>query len=254
MKIIKIISALLFSAIIAGSFAAAGSIIGVSPMFSGLAGAGLSLVPTKDGVLGMKIGTLTTGAGVITTIDLQYIPEKIFFVAATQLTGLKAEVLGEGVILDLDATGLTAQGKHRIVGPVTNGYVIDLADGIIKGKSLRLTFTNSAAQTPDIFAFGDNDGSIFIRTLKATVLLNTNTPFEKFACLFLPSLAAGDKITITYEDGTTQIWEREDLNAASGLYQGVPAYQIDNLEGKIKQVQVLVAATQTAYITDFKQA
>lgn len=202
----------------------------------------------------MKIGTLTTGAAVVTTIDLQYIPEKIFYVAATQLTSVKAEVLGEGVILDLDATGLTAQGKHRIVGGVTNGYVLDLADGIITGKSLRLTFTNSAAQTPDIFAFGDNAGSIYVRTLKATVLLNNNTTLQKFAVLFMPSLAAGDKVTVTYEDGLTQIWEREDLNCTSGLYQNTPAYQIDNLEGKIKMVQVLVAATQTVYITDFKQA
>jgi len=202
----------------------------------------------------MKIGTLTTGAAVVTTIDLQFCPEKLFYVAATQLTGLKVEVLGEGVVVDLDATGLTAQGKHRVLGVVTNGYVIDVADGIITGKNTRLTFTNSAAQTPDIFATGDNIGGIYVRTQKATVLLNNNTMFSKFAVLFLPSLAAGDKVTVTYEDGLTQIWEREDLNAISGYVQNVPAYQIDNLDGSIKTVQVLAAATQTVYVTDYKQA
>lgn len=254
MKIVKILSALMFTAIISGVFAVAGSIIGLSPVWTGLGGAALSMVPTKEGVLGLKIGTLTTGAAVVTTIDLQYVPEKLFYVAATQLTGVKAEVLGEGVILDLDATGLTAQGKHRVIGAVTNGYILDLADGIITGKSLRLTFTNSAAQTPDIYALGDNNGSIYIRTLKGTVLLNNNTPFSKFGALFLPSLAAGDKITITYEDGLVQIWERADIEAFSGFVQSSAAYVIDNLEGKIKNVQVLVAATQTVYITDFKQA
>jgi len=202
----------------------------------------------------MKIGTLTTGAGVVTTIDLQYVPEKIFYTAATQLTGLKAEVLGEGVIIDLDSAGLTSEGQHRLLGNVTNSYVIDLADGIIKGKSLRLTFTNSAAQTPDIFAFGDNEGSIYVRTLKATVLLNNNTPISAFGVLHLPSIAAGDKVTVTYSDGLTQIWEREDMKAQTGFIQNVPAYLIDNLDGEISQVQVLVAATQTVYITDFKQA
>lgn len=202
----------------------------------------------------MKIGTLTTGVGVVTTIDLQYIPEEIGFVAATQLAGFKAEVLGEGVICDLDATGLTAAGNHRLVGKPTNGYVISLADGIIKGKSLRLTFTNSAAQTPDIFAWGDNNGSIYVRTNKATVLLNNNTLFEKFGALYLPSLAAGDKATITYEDGLTQIWERDDIALKSGNFQNTTGYVIDNLEGSIKTVQVLVAATQTAYLMDFKQA
>jgi len=202
----------------------------------------------------MKIGTLTTGVGVVSTIDLQYVPEAIGFVAATQLTGFKAEVLGEGVICDLDAIGLTAAGNHRLVGKPANGYVISLADGIIKGKSLRLTFTNSAAQTPDIFAWGDNNGSIYVRTNKATVLLNNNTLFEKFGALYLPSLAAGDKATITYEDGLTQIWERDDIALKSGNYQNVTGYVIDNLEGSIKTVQVLVAATQTAYLMDFKQA
>lgn len=202
----------------------------------------------------MKIGTLTTGVGVVTTIDLQYVPEAIGFIAATQLTGFKAEVLGEGVICDLDATGLTAQGRHRLLGFPANGYVVSLADGIIKGKSVRLTFTNSAAQTPDIFAWGDNNGEIYVRTSKATVLLNNNTMFEKFGALYLPSLAAGDKVTVTYEDGLTQIWDRDDIALQSGFFQNAAGYVIDNLEGAIKTVQVLVAATQTAYLMDFKQA
>lgn len=202
----------------------------------------------------MKIGTLTTGVGVVTTIDLQYVPEEIGYIAATQLTGFKAEVLGEGVICDLDANGLTAVGNHRLVGKPANGYVIPLADGIIKGKTLRLTFTNSAAQTPDIFAFGDNVGEIYVRTNKATVLLNNNTLFEKFGALFLPSLAAGDKATITYEDGLTQIWERDDIALKSGNYQNITGYVIDNLDGVIKSVQVLAAATQTAFVMDFKQS
>lgn len=202
----------------------------------------------------MKVGTLTTGVGVVTTIDLQYVPENIFFAAATQLTGFKAEVLGEGVIVDLDANGLTAVGRHRLVGFPTNGYMIPLADGIITGKLLRMTFTNSAAQTPDIFALGDNMGSIYVRTLKATILLNNNTMLEKFAAVFLPSLAAGDKVTATYEDGLTQIWEREDLAAKSGQFQNTTGYMVDNIYGALKNIQVLVAATQTAYVTNFKQA
>lgn len=202
----------------------------------------------------MKVGTLTTGAAVVTTIDLQFCPEKLAYVAATQLTALKVEVLGEGVIVDLDATGLTAQGRHRLVGFPTNGYVIDVADGIITGKNTRLTFTNSAAQTPDVFALGDNNGGIYVRTNKATVLLNNNTMFSKFAALFLPSLAAGDKVTVTYEDGLTQIWDRDDIMAYSGYYQQTAAYVIDNLDGRIKTAQVLVAATQTVYVTDYKQA
>lgn len=202
----------------------------------------------------MRVGTLTTGAAVVTVIDLQFCPEKIGFVAATQLTGLKVEVLGEGVILDLDANGLTAQGRHRLVGFPTNGYLINIADGVIKGKNTRLTFTNSAAQTPDIFAMGDNVGEIYIRTYRAQVLANNNTIFEKFAALFLPSLAAADTVTVVYEDGLTQIWQRDDLQLYSGLYQQTAGYVIDNIEGRIKTVHVLAGSAQSVYVMDFKQA
>jgi hypothetical protein len=202
----------------------------------------------------MKSGTLTTGVGIVTTLDLQYVPEAIGYVSATQLTAFKAEVLGEGVICDLDAAGLTAVGNHRLLGKPANGYVIPLADGMVKGKSLRLTFTNGAAAMPDIFAFGDNIGSVYVRTNKATILLNNNTQLQKFGALFLPSLAAGDKVTATYEDGLTQIWDRDDIALKSGFFQNTAGYVIDNLDGTIKNVQVLVAATQTAYLMDFKQA
>lgn len=202
----------------------------------------------------MKIGTLTTGAGVVTSITLTYLPEKIFFAAATQLTGLKVEVLGEGVICDLDANGLTAAGRHRLVGFPTNGYVINLADGIIKGKTVVFTFTNSAAQTPDIFAFGDNEGSIYVRTLKAPVLASSTTRFTNFGALFLPSAAAADVINITYEDGLTQQWAREDVQAISGEYQQTAAYVIDNLAGNIREVMFTSASAQTGFVMDFKQA
>jgi len=201
----------------------------------------------------MKIGTLTTGAGVVTTITLTYLPEKIYFVAATQLIGLKVEVLGEGVICDLNANGLTAAGRHRLVGFATNGYVINLADGIIKGKTVVLTFTNSATQTPDIFAFGDNEGSVYVRTLRAPVLAASTTRFTKFAALFLPSADAADTINITYEDGLTQQWAREDVQAQSGEFQQTAAYVIDNLSGTTKEVMFTSASAQTAFVMDFKQ-
>lgn len=202
----------------------------------------------------MKIGTLTTGSGVTTVITLQYVPEEIGFMAATQLTSFKAEVLGEGVICDLDAAGLSAVGAFRRIGKPATAWIIPLADGIIKGKLVTLTFVNSGAQTPDIYAWGDNNGDIYVRTNKTTVLLNNNTSFEKFGALFLPSLAAGDKVTITYEDGLTQIWERDDISWKSGAFQNIPGYVIDNLSGNIKRAQVLTAATQTAFLMDFKQA
>jgi hypothetical protein len=246
--------ALLFSIVMAfvGGFTAFA--LHVQPLFGAIAGAGLSLIPTPSGVLGLKIGTLTTGAAAITTFDLQFVPEKLYFAAATQLTGLKVEVMGVGTIVDLDASGLTVQGLHRLSGRPTNGYIIDVADGIIKGTNCRVTMTNSAAQTPDVFAMGDNDGTIYIRTQKQYILASNATDIDNFAALFMPSLAAGDKIIVTFDDNTTQIFERDELAALSGYVQNTTAYQLDNLDGSIKNASLLVATAQTVYKTDYLQA
>lgn len=253
MKIFKVLTALLFSLVMGGIFAIAGFLLKSSPVIFGIVGVALSLIPTKSGIVGFKIGTLTTGVGIVSTIDLQFVPEKLFYVAATQLTGLKLEVHGEGVISDLDAKGLSALGVHRIVGKVTNGYMIPLADGIIPGKNAKLTFINSAAQTPDIYALGNNTGTAFIRCNKATVLLNNNTDFANFAALFLPDVANGDKLTILYEDTTSHIWEKAELEAESGTFQSTPSPLIDNLDFSIKKANILVAATQTIFVLDFKR-
>lgn len=248
MKIVKILSAVLFSLVFGATFAVAGAIIGLNPVALGVTGTVISLIPTPSGVLGIKIGTLTTGIGVVTSFDLPYTPEYVKYTAATQLTGLRVEVYGIGVTIDLDATGLTAVGRHRVQSIGTNMYRIPVADGILKGKACKLTFTNSAAQTPDILVSGDNEGTLAIKAEKATVLLNSNTMFDKFAALFAPSLAAGDKVTILYEDGLSQIDERDDLEGYAIMLQYTPAYLIDNLEGKVKNASILVAATQTVYL------
>lgn len=199
----------------------------------------------------MKIVTLTTGTGVVTTKDLNYVPQYIAFAAATQLTGFKCEVLGEGVICDLDANGLTALGRHRLAGYPTNGYVIPLADGKIINKNVTLTFTNSAAQTPDVYAGGMRVGSNYIRTTRAKVFASQLATFDKFGALFLPSLAAGDKVIIKWVDGLIENHEREDLAYISGYTQYATGFVVDNVEGMIDEVSVLAASDQSIYITRY---
>ena len=45
------------------------------------------------------IGTMTTGVGVVTTFNITWVPQYIHFIAATQITGLRVTVLGDGVIM-----------------------------------------------------------------------------------------------------------------------------------------------------------
>lgn len=212
---------------------------------------------TGDGAVhATQLVTLTTGAAVLTTANLAFLPERIAFTVATQLSGVKISVQGDGVVFDSDANGLTHVGVNRILGQVTNNYVLTLANSVIPKKNVLFEFTNSAAQTPTIYYDSDSmpvQGlpAMFMQMAKAPIFVGGND-FTDFSTLSLPSLAAGDSITITYNDGTVQAnMTRADLQYRLGYTQNVintPIYQIDNLGRLIKSVTVTALAAQTGYI------
>lgn len=203
-------------------------------------------------ITAVTLGTLTTGVGVITTFNTTYVPKFVNYVAATQLTGLKITVQGDGVIFDSDAPGLDSSGVLRQFGQVTNGFIITLANGFIPGKNVIWEFTNSAAQTPTIFVSSDETANkpMYLQMLRQAVLANSGQNFTDFATLALPSLGATDIVNILYNDGTQQQFNRAELGAYLQFTQNVigSRYTIDNFAGRIKLVNVLAGAAQTAYV------
>ena len=164
---------------------------------------------------------------------------------------MKVEVLGEGIVCDLDANGLTAVGRLGLQGFPANGYVIPLADGKILNKNVTITLTNSAAQTPSIFAYGDNKGLGYIKSMRAKVFANTNAEFNRFAALCMPSLAASDRVTVHFEDGLIEIMEREDLEFRVGETQEATGYHLLNFDGTVESAAVLAGADQSVYVVKF---
>ncbi|HEU5291679.1 MAG TPA: hypothetical protein VFU05_13610 [Cyclobacteriaceae bacterium] len=210
----------------------------------------------SSAMLATALVTLTTGAGVLTSANLSFLPERIEYVAATQLTGVKVTVQGDGVVFDSDANGLTHIGVNRVIGQLTNSYVLTLADGVFKNKNVLFEFTNSAAQTPIVYYDSDSSAPIgqlplFLQMMKVPLLVGGND-FTDFATLSLPSLAAGDSITVLYQDGTVQAnMNRQDLQYRLGYTQNIvntPIYQIDNYNKMIKSVTVNCLAAQTGYM------
>jgi hypothetical protein len=205
--------------------------------------------------MAVALGTLTTGAAVVTTFNTTYVPKSFFYSAATQLTGVKITVQGEGVIFDTDAAGLNHQGVSRVYGQVTNGFYFDIANGFIGGKNVIWEFTNSGAQTPTIFVHSDmtppKGRAMYLQSLRQAVLANSGQDFSDFATLALPSLAAGDVVNVLYQDGTQQQLNRVDIQSMLSRVQNVvntPIYLIDNFGLNTKRVNVLAGAAQTAYI------
>lgn len=197
--------------------------------------------------------TLTTGAAVVTSANLTFVPERLWYTAATQLSGIKVSIQGDGTSFDADANGLTHVGVNRIIGQVTNTYIITLANGLFKNKNTLLEFTNSAAQTPIIYYDSDSTSKtpLYLQMAKVPLLVGGND-FTDFATLSLPSLAATDLITVNYADGTVQAGlTRLDIQTRLGFTQNVvntPVYMIDNNDQSIRSVTVLAGAAQTGYV------
>lgn len=214
---------------------------------------------SSDGfIYGTALVTLTTGAAVVTSANLTFVPEFIWYAAATQLSGIKITVQGDGVIFDSDANGLTHCGVNRVQGQLTNGYAFRLGNGLITNKNVLFEFTNSAAQTPviyyDSFQTPQKDSRMYLQLLRQTALVG-GTDFDNFVTLSVPSFAATDYSNILMRDGTQQSNVlRQDLQQKLGYYQAVintPIYQWDNWDLKTAKMNLQVGTSQTVYIQRF---
>jgi hypothetical protein len=207
----------------------------------------------------MKIGTLTTGAAVVDVFKLNYVPQYLYYVAATQLTGIKVTVAGDGVILDLDAAGLNAVSGIGRFGAVANSYLIPLATALLPNKVCEVQTTNSAAQTPGLYGFSlqnsmRNQGVpiAYVRSVKQTALSGSSVTFEEFAQVAFASPTVSDIFTVGYVDGHIEQFESTELLAIVTLEQNeVDSYCILNLEQMIDWVKLIPSTDRTCYITKF---
>lgn len=195
----------------------------------------------------MKQYTAPGGAATAFSFNMTFLPEFLFYATANALTSLKVEDQGDGVILDLDSAGCTAVKNFMVYGIPTNGHLFRLADGVRLNRNITVSGVTSAAGTVDFFVSGDNKGISSFTYNKFSILANNPTDVRKFTALFIPSLAAGDRIYIDYLDGHTQIYEREELAALSGIYQVTTGYVINNVNSYIDKVQIICASLNTAY-------
>ncbi len=198
----------------------------------------------------MKIGTLA--ASTTTTINLTWLPQYIYFVASSTPTALKVTVFGDGVITDMAAPGALAFGSHRLIGYVANSFMIALANGIVKNKNVEITITNAVAAAVDVFGIVREEGDVYVQILKQQILAGSGADITDFSTLAVPDTAVGDKYTITFEDGTVHDFTFTEIFAMMQFTQNeLNTYLIDNLDGEIRKVNFIPAATQTVYVQRF---
>jgi hypothetical protein len=201
----------------------------------------------------MKIGT--TGAVISTayTFNLTFVPQYLFWATAVAPQALKVSVFGDGVVTDLDAAGVLFVQGLRMNGRVTNGYMIPLANGLIKGKNVEIIYTTGAATAVDLYGISLRNGDAYIQCLRQTALANSGVNIQKFAAVGLGNGATGDIINITYADGLSQKVQFEELKPTLGLYCNDinNMMGIDNVDAEIDQVSFVPAATQIIHLVKY---
>lgn len=211
----------------------------------------------SDGIMANLLFTLTTGAAVQTNKDLPYCPQFIAYTAATQITSLRVTTLDGGIICDLDATGLTALRGILRKGVVTNGNVIQLANGLVPGRNILIEAVNSGVQTPSVFGWSEEqypETAYYVQSIRAKAFANTSVDITNFAYFAAPSMASTDQVNITFRDGLTQTLKRDELQYALMDNQNevnTPNYAWDNTNQRVRTLQFIGSSDQTIYVVKF---
>ena len=202
----------------------------------------------------MKLFTHTGGVGVTQTYTSANCPQSIQFVAATVPTSLK--VIVDGItVKDLDAQGITSEGRIGNIGIGTNLYDITLANGEVDGQT-RIEITTGAAGAMDVLGNSFQKGEALNCTIKETATANSGYVIEKFAYACIPAFVVGDRIEVTYRNGFLQrLDDPSELRYQNGYKQALQNntadLYVDNLNGVIDNIKIYPAAARDIYVARY---
>lgn len=178
-----------------------------------------------------QIGTLTTGAGVVTTFNLQYVPQYVvigsaFNAANVDISAISWSISGSEKVNISGVAAINAYAKYKNQGDLTNqlvNQVFMIGFGYLHNKQFQLRITNNAAATPDVFAFSrTKNGSGRVLTAAQQVVVDgANQRFQNFLSLqFLPTnVSKMDAVFRNAKTGElyTETLQPEEIAALFGL-------------------------------------
>lgn len=208
----------------------------------------------------MKIGVMNAGVDTVSTINLTYLPE--FIVLPVTCKKILINVLGDGVVVDLDARGISSLGELEQYGinateqiypgdgaPI---FTLRLSDGIILNKNVTIELTNDSGVDRDIFGFSTSKGNLYVQNLRQTVFANSGTELKSFLNLSLVNGSVTDDIQVTFSDGTTQKMNITELPILLSFQQTVSNttndYILNNMGGSVSLVNYIPTNQTQIYI------
>jgi len=209
-----------------------------------------------------QIGTLVTGAGVVTTISGQSQCEQFLLLGtvatANPLQGLQVEIDGTTYFSVVNQAALLSAYAKWLSGFVSTleGVIFKIATGNIPSKNTTYRLTNNGATTPGIFAWSDNDQGIPFVVSTTQINPSSYMDFEKFSALFIGTPGNVSSVEIVFNSGRKSTLTQVEVDAyyaykaptteANGQLLGCTV--IDNTDQSIKSVRIYCSAANTILI------
>lgn len=213
-----------------------------------------------------QIGTLTTGAGVVTIITGQAQCEAIMIVGdvstANPLQSLQVEIDGVPFINVVNQPALLSAYSKWISQFVSTlmGVVFKIATGRIP-RNTTYRLTNNGATVPNIFAFSDNDAGVPFLVGSKTINASSYEDFEKFSALFIGTPANLSTAEVVFSNGTKAtlsifevdaLFSMKSVTEANGRLLAVSV--IDNRDQSIRSVRLNCSAANTILVAKIPDA
>ncbi len=218
-----------------------------------------------------QIGTMTTGAGVVTSINLPYCPQYLVIDntknGTFDLTNIDVSINGQSTVSligadDIDAVAqIRSQDSDATSSGGDGGLImaLELANGQINAPTL-IRLTNEGANTNAIYGVSAAVGTSAYRYSQFTVNATSNQTFSEFDSVLINSSPTNiDSIEIQWVDGFK---DRYDANELPVLWRSQYSAQnssqfsgnadiawINNEDGNIANCTVYTNATGSATCT-----
>ncbi len=218
----------------------------------------------EGAVFAQVVGVVASGVGTTTNLPtLSYCPQFLYFEIATTPQAIKVNVNGDGLVMDLDTAGIVAMSNIRSNGRPTNGFLLQLANGLVKGKNVDISVTNGVASAFTVFAINANevvDVPAYMVTTGIQINASQSFDLSNFSYTAIPSFVAADILNLFGSKRTIQGMpvgqafstkqEVETLRAILQLTENVSTSKnaIDNFDGTWIQLNFTPNATQKIYV------
>jgi len=216
-----------------------------------------------------QIGTMTTGAGVVTSLNLPYCPQYLIidnsYGGTFDLTNIDVSINGQSTVSLIGADDIDAVAEIKSnsatdgAGGETIISALELANGEINAPTL-IRLTNEGANTNAIYGVSSQVGTAPYRVSQFTINATSNQIFQDFDYLLINSSPTNiDSIEIQWSNGFKDRYDPLELPVlfrgmycASNEARFPSAGDIDwinNEDGLIANATVYTNATGSSTVT-----